>query len=190
MYKRQAEDRIEGLEIGADDYLPKPFLPKELLLRVQAILHRTYPEPHLSLIHIYAADVFLHHSIVSGAVKAPHLFINCFPVEHLSRVEREQFHYIKFYLGKFYGLAISGDSPCGVVHNNVSKAPYTDFLLDTALSAQVGLNTSSQLSQAERFQNIIIPTGPQADVYKRQWVRSVSHPRSSIRKRWAGSSFA
>ena len=42
----EVEDRIEGLEIGADDYLPKPFLPKELLLRVGAILHRTYPEPH------------------------------------------------------------------------------------------------------------------------------------------------
>lgn len=34
-----------------------------------------------------AADVFLHHSVVSGAVKAPHLFINCFPAEYLSRVE-------------------------------------------------------------------------------------------------------
>ena len=42
----EAEARIEGLEIGADDYLPKPFLPKELLLRVGAILHRTYPEPN------------------------------------------------------------------------------------------------------------------------------------------------
>ena len=42
----EAEDRIEGLEIGADDYLPKPFLPRELLLRVGAILHRTYPEPN------------------------------------------------------------------------------------------------------------------------------------------------
>ncbi len=39
----EAEDRIEGLEIGADDYLPKPFLPKELLLRVSAILNRAYP---------------------------------------------------------------------------------------------------------------------------------------------------
>ena len=38
----EAEDRIEGLEIGADDYLAKPFLPKELLLRVRAILRRTY----------------------------------------------------------------------------------------------------------------------------------------------------
>ena len=40
----EAEDRIEGLENGADDYLAKPFLPKELLLRAEAILRRTYPE--------------------------------------------------------------------------------------------------------------------------------------------------
>ena len=40
----EAEDRIEGLEIGADDYLAKPFLPKELLLRVGAILSRAYPK--------------------------------------------------------------------------------------------------------------------------------------------------
>ena len=33
-------DRIEGLKIGADDYLPKPFEPQELLLRIEAILRR------------------------------------------------------------------------------------------------------------------------------------------------------
>ena len=44
--KDSIDDKVAGLELGADDYLPKPFLPKELLLRVQAILHRTYPEPH------------------------------------------------------------------------------------------------------------------------------------------------
>ena len=39
---RRAEgDRIEGLELGADDYLTKPFSPKELILRVNAILRRT-----------------------------------------------------------------------------------------------------------------------------------------------------
>lgn len=36
-------DRIKGLEAGADDYLPKPFEPKELLLRINAILKRTIP---------------------------------------------------------------------------------------------------------------------------------------------------
>ena len=38
--KREQEDRIEGLELGADDYLTKPFSPRELVLRVQAVLRR------------------------------------------------------------------------------------------------------------------------------------------------------
>lgn len=38
--KGETGDRIEGLEAGADDYLPKPFEPKELLLRINAILRR------------------------------------------------------------------------------------------------------------------------------------------------------
>lgn len=36
----ESQDRIEGLEAGADDYLPKPFEPRELLLRINAILRR------------------------------------------------------------------------------------------------------------------------------------------------------
>ena len=39
--KGEANERIEGLEIGADDYLPKPFEPKELLLRIKNILSKT-----------------------------------------------------------------------------------------------------------------------------------------------------
>ncbi len=38
--KGEAEDRIAGFEAGADDYLPKPFEPRELLLRIVAILRR------------------------------------------------------------------------------------------------------------------------------------------------------
>lgn len=37
----ETQDRISGLEIGADDYLPKPFDPKELVLRIKSILRRT-----------------------------------------------------------------------------------------------------------------------------------------------------
>ena len=39
----ESGERIEGLEAGADDYLPKPFEPKELLLRIGAILRRAQP---------------------------------------------------------------------------------------------------------------------------------------------------
>ncbi|MCX8509229.1 MAG: response regulator, partial [Rhodobacteraceae bacterium] len=42
--KGETADRIAGLEAGADDYLAKPFEPKELLLRINAILRRT-PAP-------------------------------------------------------------------------------------------------------------------------------------------------
>lgn len=40
----EAEDRIAGLEQGADDYLPKPFEPRELSLRIRTILRRAAPE--------------------------------------------------------------------------------------------------------------------------------------------------
>jgi two-component system phosphate regulon response regulator PhoB len=43
--RAQTEDRIQGLEAGADDYLTKPFSSKELILRVQAILKRSDGPP-------------------------------------------------------------------------------------------------------------------------------------------------
>ena len=39
--KGEADERVEGLEIGADDYLSKPFEPKELVLRIKNILNKT-----------------------------------------------------------------------------------------------------------------------------------------------------
>lgn len=43
--RAQTEDRIQGLEAGADDYLTKPFSPKELILRVQSVLRRSEAVP-------------------------------------------------------------------------------------------------------------------------------------------------
>jgi two-component system phosphate regulon response regulator OmpR len=41
----ETENRIAGFECGADDYLPKPFEPRELVLRINAILRRVPPPP-------------------------------------------------------------------------------------------------------------------------------------------------
>jgi two-component system phosphate regulon response regulator OmpR len=42
--KGEEADRVVGLELGADDYLPKPFSPRELLARIKAVLRRLEPE--------------------------------------------------------------------------------------------------------------------------------------------------
>jgi DNA-binding response OmpR family regulator len=42
--KGEDEDRISGLELGADDYLPKPFNPRELVARINAVLRRSLPK--------------------------------------------------------------------------------------------------------------------------------------------------
>ncbi|MEM7049650.1 MAG: response regulator transcription factor [Acidobacteriota bacterium] len=43
--KAEEIDRIVGLELGADDYIPKPFSPREVVLRIKAVLRRFVPEP-------------------------------------------------------------------------------------------------------------------------------------------------
>ena len=50
--KDEIRDRIEGLELGADDYLGKPFEPKELLLRIKNILNKTKKTPLPNEIYI------------------------------------------------------------------------------------------------------------------------------------------
>src|SRR5436309_14251284 len=43
--KSDEVDRVVGLEVGADDYVGKPFSPKELVARVRAVLRRAHPDP-------------------------------------------------------------------------------------------------------------------------------------------------
>jgi len=57
--KGEAVNRIEGLEIGADDYLGKPFEPKELLLRIKSILNKTKKTPLPNEVYIGNALVNL-----------------------------------------------------------------------------------------------------------------------------------
>jgi two-component system phosphate regulon response regulator PhoB len=69
--KREQEDRIRGLELGADDYLTKPFSPRELVLRVQSILRRadqTGTEAGGRLLRAgpLSVDVNAHEAILDG----------------------------------------------------------------------------------------------------------------------------
>jgi two-component system phosphate regulon response regulator OmpR len=52
----EAEDRIKGLEHGADDYLAKPFEPRELLLRVSALLRRAAPPAQKAIAEVRMGD--------------------------------------------------------------------------------------------------------------------------------------
>jgi two-component system response regulator CpxR len=58
----QQHDRIEGLNAGADDYLPKPFDPDELLARVRAVLRRTEPALQAGASEIKAGSLRLNPS--------------------------------------------------------------------------------------------------------------------------------
>jgi two-component system phosphate regulon response regulator OmpR len=56
--KGEAEDRVRGLELGAEDYLPKPFEPKELLLRIKNVIKRIKKDnPIITAIKIGKANV-------------------------------------------------------------------------------------------------------------------------------------
>ena len=62
--KGEAEERIEGLEIGADDYLPKPFEPKELILRIQNIIKKTKRSDQKRIVDFENIQIDLNKQII------------------------------------------------------------------------------------------------------------------------------
>ena len=62
--KGEANERVEGLEIGADDYLPKPFEPKELVLRIKNILDKTLQTEQKRIIEFANIKIDLNKLII------------------------------------------------------------------------------------------------------------------------------
>jgi two-component system phosphate regulon response regulator OmpR len=62
--KGEANERIDGLEIGADDYLPKPFEPKELLLRIKNIIEKTKKSDQKRVIQFENIKIDLNKQII------------------------------------------------------------------------------------------------------------------------------
>ena len=62
--KGEATERIKGLEVGADDYLPKPFEPKELILRIKNILNKTKSKNQKKIIEFDNVKINLSKSLI------------------------------------------------------------------------------------------------------------------------------
>tara|TARA_B100001093_G_C26769593_1_gene989476 strand:+ start:453 stop:1130 length:678 start_codon:yes stop_codon:yes gene_type:complete len=62
--KGEANERVEGLEVGADDYLPKPFEPKELLLRIKNILNKTIKSDLKRVIEFESVKIDLNKKLI------------------------------------------------------------------------------------------------------------------------------
>src|SRR3954467_10711418 len=72
--KGQIEDRVHGLDVGADDYLVKPFSTDELLARVRALLRRIHKKPRApSILLLGATRVDLARQIATRGKKPIHL---------------------------------------------------------------------------------------------------------------------
>ena len=71
--KDEAADKLSGLGLGADDYISKPFMPQELLLRIYAVLRRTYKEDSpllvLEIISLTAKEHTLLETLARNAGK-------------------------------------------------------------------------------------------------------------------------
>jgi two-component system response regulator CpxR len=122
-------DRVVGLELGADDYVPKPFNPRELLARMRAVLRRTNPQPP-------AASEALE---ASGSIQVGDLVID--PPAHKATLGGRELQLTSFELRVLVVLARRAGEPVtreelasAVLPKGVRYDPSVDRSLDVHVS--------------------------------------------------------
>ena len=89
------QDKISGLEAGADDYLTKPFSPKELAARIKAILRRRAPQRSGDVVEIEGLRLDpVSHRVSAGAQRL-----------YLSPAEFRLLHFLMTHPGRVYSRA-------------------------------------------------------------------------------------
>jgi two-component system phosphate regulon response regulator PhoB len=109
--KGEEIDRVVGLEVGADDYVTKPFSVRELMLRVKAVLRRTRPEPGAGRV-IMVGPLTIDHESCTVAVNGREI--------PLTTTEFKLLHYLSERLGRVqsrehllhnvWGFSYAGDT--------------------------------------------------------------------------------
>jgi DNA-binding response OmpR family regulator len=110
-------DRVIGLELGADDYLTKPFSPRELVARVRAVLRRAEPDPPESRV-IEVGELRLDLRTRSATVAGSPLALRTLEFELLAELARNAGNVVTRdrLLDRVWGLAFAGGTRTVDVH--------------------------------------------------------------------------